>query len=157
MEISNKINTIINNKIEENKNTLNIINELIVKYNNSSNKNEKKNILFQINKLKNVLIDNVYIINYNDKIYNFGDNINDNEEYNNNYKLFKYLLLNEHIVDNIEYYLKKTFNDIDKKLNIDKTYYTYNTNYNKYHTYNENTIDILSLNNLLYNLNLDLD
>lgn len=143
LDFAFKLKNIIDNKIKENEDILNKIYNKIKIYkelNNSkllsiNEKNEKiKKVLDDINNLKENIINNIYLINYNDSSYKLGDKIyecnpyDENYEYYREYKIqyqnknpyyefFKYWMFNDYLIDYLEAYIKRIFENIDYCLN----------------------------------------
>lgn len=116
-----ELKKIIDNKIQENEKIINQINKKIEKYNELLNgkenyKYEKMEIISkEIDKLEEELIENIYLINYNDCAYNKNNYENDKDYY----EFFKYWLLNDYLNDYIEGYIKQTIIKIEKSINND--------------------------------------
>lgn len=121
MEFANQLNNLIKEKIEDNKLLLNIIYKKVKQYKNIQNseidnKNDKLlKISDELDKLEDKLIENIYIINYNDSAYKYGENVEDKEYY----EMFKYWLNNDYLVDYIENYIKTTINNIESNFDIE--------------------------------------
>lgn len=121
MDFAFELNKLINEKIEENKKTLDIIYKKVKLYKDITNseienKDDKlMKISDELDKLEDKLIENVYIINYNDHAYKYGENV----ENPNDYKMFKYWLNNDYLVDYVENYIKTTINEIEKCFDYD--------------------------------------